>query len=72
LTFQALDSNNDGKLSREELTAGYIKLMNPLEAEEEVNRIFLQVDKNNSGEIDYSGNQILYYYPYRVRDGYNR
>jgi hypothetical protein len=29
--------------------------MNAAEAEEEVNRIMLQVDKNSSGVIDYSG-----------------
>jgi calcium-dependent protein kinase len=49
-TFQALDLNNDGKLSKEELMigtiiifliffSGYAKIMNAAEAEEEVNRI---------------------------------
>lgn len=32
-----------------------MKIMNAGEAEEEVNRIMGQVDKNNSGAIDYSG-----------------
>ncbi len=32
-----------------------MKIMNAGEAEEEVNRIMSQVDKNNSGAIDYSG-----------------
>ncbi|CAD8205468.1 unnamed protein product [Paramecium pentaurelia] len=53
-TFQCLDTNQDGKLSKEELLAGYSKIMKPVEAVEEVNRIFLQVDKNNSGSIDYT------------------
>ena len=30
-------------------------MMNAAEAEEEVNRIMAEVDKNNSGAIDYSG-----------------
>lgn len=29
--------------------------MNAAEAEDEVNRIMAEVDKNNSGAIDYSG-----------------
>ena len=32
--------------------------MNPAEAEEEVNKMMAQVDKNNSGAIDYSGKII--------------
>ncbi|KAM3134083.1 hypothetical protein pb186bvf_013809 [Paramecium bursaria] len=53
-TFQALDTNQDGKLSKEELLTGYIKIMNPNEAQEEVERIFQMVDKNQSGSIDYT------------------
>ncbi|CAD8109050.1 unnamed protein product [Paramecium sonneborni] len=52
--FQCLDTNQDGKLSKEELLVGYSKIMKPIEAAEEVNRIFQQVDKNNSGSIDYT------------------
>lgn len=55
-TFQSLDKNGDGVLSKTELMEGYKKTMNEAEAEEEVNKIMAQVDKNNSGEIDYSGN----------------
>jgi hypothetical protein len=34
---------------------GYKKIMGAAEAEEEVKKIMSQVDKNGSGEIDYSG-----------------
>ena len=54
-TFQALDTNNDGKLSREELLIGYKKIMDAVEADHEVNKIMSCVDTNNSGHIDYSG-----------------
>ena len=69
-TFQDLDLNKDGQLSKEELIigkfyynviiyykkcSGYSKIMNAAQAEEEVNRILKVVDKNNSGTIDYTG-----------------
>ena len=53
-TFKALDTNNDGLLSREELLIGLKKVMNENEAAEEVERIMRDIDKNNSGSIDYS------------------
>ena len=34
---------------------GYRKIMNEVQAEEEVNKIMQSVDKNNSGAIDYTG-----------------
>lgn len=52
--FQSLDLNKDGKLSREELVIGYQKILNAGEAEEEVDKIMKAVDKNASGEIDYT------------------
>ena len=42
-------------LSKQELLDGYKKIMGAAEAEEEVTKIMTQVDKNGSGEIDYSG-----------------
>ena len=35
---------------------GYRRMMSEEEAEEEVDRIMSNVDKNNSNAIDYSGN----------------
>lgn len=52
--FKAMDTNGDGKLSREELLDYYSKEMGPEQAAEEVNRIMTQVDTDNSGFVDYS------------------
>jgi calcium-dependent protein kinase len=52
--FQAMDSNGDGKLSREELFDYYAKEMGPEQATEEVNRIMNEVDTDNSGFVDYT------------------
>jgi len=53
-TFQMLDTNGDGKLSREELIAGYQKIMGLSSAEAEVDAIMKAVDNNGSGSIDYT------------------
>lgn len=52
--FQALDLNNDGKLSRQELIEGYKKYNLCENAETQVDRILTIVDKNHSGAIDYT------------------
>ena len=54
-TFQNLDLNGDGQLSREELIIGYGKIMKEGDASELVDRIMSVVDKNNNGSIDYTG-----------------
>jgi len=55
-TFNALDENGDGKLSRAELIQGYTKTFNDPEiAAKEVDRIMKAVDVDGSGFIDYSG-----------------
>lgn len=53
-TFQLLDLNGDGKLSREELITGYQKILGLEHAEIEVEAILNAVDNNNSGAIDYT------------------
>lgn len=53
-TFQLLDANGDGKLSREELVDGYRKIMGLADAEAEVDAIMRAVDNNGSGSIDYT------------------
>lgn len=52
--FKALDTNFDGKLSRQELVEGYKQILGDIEAEEEVDRIMAIADADGSGEIDYS------------------
>ena len=52
--FSAIDTNGDGKLSKEELLREYMKTRTASQAEEEVANIMKEVDINNSGYIDYS------------------
>ncbi len=49
--FKALDLNNDGKLSWEELLIGYRKVMGDM-AESEVDRIMEMADTDGSGSIE--------------------
>ena len=53
-TFQELDLNGDGELSRDELVAGFKRVFNSKNAEDEVDEIMEAVDKNHNGIIDYS------------------
>lgn len=52
--FQNLDKNGDGVLSKEEIFEGYKEALGELEAKREVDKIFAEVDIDNSGTIDYN------------------
>lgn len=51
--FQALDTNKDGRLSRDELITGYRKIYGDF-AEDEVDKIITMADLDGNGEIEYS------------------
>eukprot|EP01017_Pseudomicrothorax_dubius_P047572 TRINITY_DN8567_c0_g1_i1.p1 TRINITY_DN8567_c0_g1~~TRINITY_DN8567_c0_g1_i1.p1 ORF type:complete len:346 (-),score=103.20 TRINITY_DN8567_c0_g1_i1:207-1244(-) len=52
--FKALDANNDGLLSKDELLAGYKNYFKNAFAEEDIDTIMRTIDSNNNGGIDYS------------------
>ncbi|CAK58560.1 unnamed protein product (macronuclear) [Paramecium tetraurelia] len=54
-TFQSMDKNKDGQLSKEELVQAYSQVFNDeLKAKHLVEDIFTQIDQNNSGKISYT------------------
>lgn len=52
--FKAIDTNGDGKLSKEEILSGFDKYFGKHMSVEEVDQLFASVDSDNSGYIDYS------------------
>lgn len=52
--FQALDKDGNGKLTKNELLQEYSKTMNFSQASEVVDKILLELDKDNDGFIDYT------------------
>ena len=53
-TFEALDTNNNGLLTRDELLVGFTAQMGAVAAEIEVDRIMSSVDMDANGAIDYT------------------
>jgi calcium-dependent protein kinase len=53
-TFQAIDVNGDGKLSREELVYMYRETVGEVAAEEEVKKIMENADTDGNGYIDFT------------------
>lgn len=51
--FQKLDSNNDGKITKEELETHYCQTMPKNEAKQMVDTIFEIADKNRNGTIEF-------------------
>jgi calcium-dependent protein kinase len=54
MVFTSLDTNSDGKLSKDEILEGFKKTMGEGLAEEEMDKFFKAADTDGSGEIDYS------------------
>ena len=53
-TFQAIDVNGDGKLSREELLSMYRETVGEASADEEVEKILENADTDGNGYIDFT------------------
>lgn len=52
--YKTLDKDNDGVLSKEELTQAYHKFFDIEQANYMIEKIFTKVDMDKSGYIDYS------------------
>lgn len=55
-TFKAMDKDNNGILSKEELRAGISQIPGFIMDNEEVDKMIKKIDGNDNGEVDYTGN----------------
>ena len=53
-SFQSIDKNNDGKISRSELMDKYLEIMDEKSAKETVEQVMKEVDSNSNGDIEFS------------------
>jgi len=53
-SFQALDKDKNGVLSKEEIMAGYKDIIGKAQNDHEIEDIINKIDNNNSGFVDYS------------------
>lgn len=53
-TFNKIDKNGDGQISKQELKEVLEQQVTTMDVETEVEKIFKQIDVNNTGEIDFS------------------
>lgn len=57
VVFKNLDTDKNGKLSREELIQGFLKVSSKKSEQEivkEVDKLLEDIDTNNSGEVDFT------------------
>ena len=52
--FKSMDQDHNGVLSRDEMYNAYLKISNAVEARKKVDDMFLKVDSNENGSIDYN------------------
>jgi len=55
VVFNQLDKNKDGNLSKQELLNGWNTAFKTRITDEEIEKIFFNIDTNQNGLIDYSG-----------------
>jgi len=68
--FESLDTNGDGKLTKEDLTEGYTKLFGDVKkAKKEAEYVLRNISYNHSGVIEYNGMILILYidnFSYRI------